>query len=162
MKKVFLTIIMLAQTTNSYSSSLEGIWKEDKEKTISWNLANTRIEPEKLAKLASLIGHMYVIYKDGKACQFSEPHTLKYNEIVKDIPRLPAEHTEYEIVAENEFGYVLKTTYKDKTVTIDVLIYETEESRYVLRLSPETYGFEGARIYFKRVEPNKLASSCVS
>ncbi|WP_157719084.1 hypothetical protein [Halopseudomonas salegens] len=162
MKKVLQVVLISMLAVNAHSISLEGTWQEDKDRTIQWNSANTKVDPERLDKLGLILGHYYIKYKNGMACGFFEPYTFEYEGEVREVPRLSTNLSKYEVVAENEFGYVIKTTGTDQTETIDVLIFEGEESFYGIRLDAEDFGFQGGRIYFKKVETVRWDFDCAN
>jgi len=160
MNKIIYVILIFSVSVFSSAASLDGTWQEDKKKSLQWNLLNTKTDPEKLKQLNGIMGHMYVTYKDGVMCQFFEPYSLKNGEKTKEVPRLSTILSNYEVLAKNEFGFVLKIKYENKTESIDMLVYEGEESQYGVRLSTEDFGFPGNRVYFKKVAAVKWNYDC--
>jgi len=153
-------VVAFLVTTNSYAVSLDGTWQEDKERSFNWNSINSKADPESLEKLAAIMGHMYFTYKDGLMCQFFEPYTLKYKGNISEVSRPTTEVAKYQVVSENEFGFVLNLKYSDSMEAIEMLIYESEDSFYGVRLTTEDYGLPGLRIYFKKVAPVKWDYDC--
>lgn len=160
MIKYLILFFAVIASMSSYGVSLDGIWLEDKEKTIQWSIDNLKSEPAYLEKLAAISGHMYFSFSDGIRCQFFEPYTMKYRGNEKKVERYSTLLAKYEIIGKNQYGFVMNITYPDNQEAIDMLIYENEESFYAVTLTTEEYGHPGSRTYFKKVAPVKWDYDC--
>lgn len=160
MKKYIISMLVVITSAHCYGFSLNGTWQEDREKTIRWNSTNLKIDEESLEKLSAILGHMYLRFNDGVRCQFFEPYTMIYKGKERQVDRLITQHAQFEIIGENQYGFALKIIHPNKQVDIDSIIYENEDSFYVVSLTTEDYGFPGSRTYFKKVEPVKWSYDC--
>ena len=157
-----MAILLGMWVSNSYGLSLEGTWQEDKLRTVQWNSKHLKISENYLEKMEAILGHMYISYDKGRMCQFYEPYTLDYMRSSKKIDRFTTELADYEIIGENDFGFVIEITYPNDKKSIDMIVYENVNSVYAVRLTTEDFGVPGSRVYLKKVPQNKWSYDCKS
>ena len=157
----FLGALLLLQFSSiSYGLSLDGTWVEDKKKTMEWSRQHTKIDPVKLDRLEAMIGHLYLKNNNGKSCLFSEPYKFSFNGLSHEIGRIDTENYSYSIAVKNENGFVISREQENGKTSVEIYIFDEDESFYVTSLSTEDFGFTGGRTYFKKVDPVKWDYEC--
>ena len=160
MIKNFLFILLIFICTPSYTYELDGIWQEDVDKTIQWNKTNRIVEEEYLKKMGAIMGHMWISYSEGDWCLFNEPYEHNYSGKKTAVPRFDTSFGKYKILAENEYGYVIESSFKNDHKNIEMIVFESDDSLYAHGLTTEDFGQPGSRVYFKRVAPVKWSFDC--
>ena len=160
MNIIFCVFLTMFTTSNVLAFSLEGTWQEDKEKTLSWNETNRVVNGGYLENMEKILGNVFVTYSQGKHCFYSRPYQISNGEKISEITAYPVQIASYDVLAKNEYGFVLKSTYKDELENIVMYIFEGEDSMYGVSLTTEDFGQPGSRIYFKKVQPVQWGSVC--
>ncbi|MBU2986378.1 hypothetical protein KO528_13535 [Saccharophagus degradans] len=160
MNRTLILIVLSLFSIPVLSISIEGTWQEDKGKTLRWNSENGRLSESHLANMEKILGNLFVTYKNGRMCQYSKPYEVFNDGNVKSIKAYIPEYADYNVLAGNESGFVIRTVYTEGAENITMHIFESENSMYGVVLSTEDYGYPGSRTYFKKVEPVKWESVC--
>ena len=93
-------------------------------------------------------------------CQYSEPYEINHKGKTTQVSAYLPEMADYDIIAKNEEGMVVRASYPIGAEHITMHIFEGENSMYGVGLSTEEFGQPGNRTYFKRVPPVEWESVC--
>lgn len=150
------TIVALAAVAmvsmEALSFSLEGAWQSDREKTLEWNGQNRKVDPDYLARLATVLGSHVLVYGEEKVCQFLMPQEYNYGATKVPIYGGSLGNDRYKVIAENEHGFVVRQTLGDGKDIISMLVFESNDSFYGVALDGEDYGEPGYREYYQRIK----------